>query len=105
MDMVDAMTTKATSAVGVDIGGTGIKGGIVDLETGQVVGDRFRIPTPTPSTPQNVAKVVKEIVDQHNGWVRVEGRPNEGACFTVYVPLYTSESEKKKGNRPRFGTN
>lgn len=49
--------------------------------------------------------VVKEIVDQHNGWVRVEGRPNEGACFTVYVPLYTSESEKKKGNRPRFGTN
>ena len=49
--------------------------------------------------------VVKEIVNQHNGWVRVEGRPNEGACFTVYVPLYTSESEKKKGNRPRFGTN
>lgn len=49
--------------------------------------------------------VVKEIVDQHNGWVRVEGRPNEGACFTVYVPLYTNESEKKKGNRPRFGTN
>ena len=49
--------------------------------------------------------VVKEIVDQHNGWVRVEGRPNEGACFTVYVPLYTSESEKKKGTRPRFGTN
>ncbi len=26
--------------------------------------------------------------------------PNEGACFTIYVPLYTSESEKKKGNRP-----
>lgn len=49
--------------------------------------------------------VVKEIVDQHNGWVRVDGRPNEGACFTIYVPLYTSESEKKKGNRPRFGTN
>lgn len=56
-----------TTVIGIDIGGTGIKGGIVDLETGQVVGDRFRIPTPTPSTPQNVAKVVKEIVDELSG--------------------------------------
>ena len=49
--------------------------------------------------------VVKEIVDQHNGWVRVEGRPNEGSCFTIYVPLYTEESEKKKSTRSRFGSN
>ena len=32
--------------------------------------------------------VVKEIVDQHNGWVNVEGKPNEGACFTIYIPLF-----------------
>ncbi len=47
--------------------------------------------------------VVKEIVEQHNGWVRVEGRPNEGSCFTIYVPLYNADSEKKKNARPRFG--
>lgn len=47
--------------------------------------------------------VVKEIVDQHNGWVRVEGRPNEGACFTIYIPLYNADADKKKNSRPRFG--
>lgn len=40
--------------------------------------------------------VVKEIVDQHGGWVRVEGRPNEGACFTMYIPLYEEEEPDKK---------
>ena len=48
--------------------------------------------------------VVKEIVEQHNGWVRVEGRPNEGSCFTIYIPLYTADSEKKKNSRNRFGS-
>lgn len=32
--------------------------------------------------------VVKEIVDRHNGWVQVEGRKGEGACFTIHIPLY-----------------
>lgn len=44
--------SPATTVIGIDIGGTGIKGGIVDLETGTVLGERFRIPTPTPSTPR-----------------------------------------------------
>ncbi len=48
--------------------------------------------------------VVKEIVEQHNGWVRVEGRPNEGSCFTIYIPLYTADSERKKPARSRFGS-
>jgi polyphosphate glucokinase len=55
---------SATTVIGIDIGGTGIKGGIVDLASGKVLGERYRIPTPTPSTPQAVAKVVKEIVDE-----------------------------------------
>ena len=45
--------------------------------------------------------VVKEIVDQHNGWVRVEGRPNEGACFTMYIPLYNEESRNKDSRNKR----
>ncbi|ALE91789.1 polyphosphate glucokinase [Arthrobacter alpinus] len=53
-----------TTVIGIDIGGTGIKGGIVDLSTGEVCGERYRIDTPQPSTPLAVAKVVKEIVDE-----------------------------------------
>lgn len=45
--------------------------------------------------------VVKEIVDQHGGWVRVDGRPNEGACFTMYIPLYEDEENDKKRNGKR----
>ncbi|MEF9841167.1 MAG: HAMP domain-containing sensor histidine kinase [Raoultibacter sp.] len=40
--------------------------------------------------------VVKEIVDRHGGWVRVEGVPHEGACFTIFVPLYNEESAKNR---------
>jgi len=43
--------------------------------------------------------VVKEIVDQHSGWVRVEGHPNEGACFTIYIPLYSENSRKRNAKR------
>ena len=50
--------------IGIDIGGTGTKGGIVDLATGQLVGERFRIPTPHPATPEAVADVVRQIVDE-----------------------------------------
>jgi polyphosphate glucokinase len=49
--------------LGIDIGGSGIKGAPVDLATGELTTDRLKIATPEPSTPQNVAKVVGEIVD------------------------------------------
>ncbi|MDO5334578.1 MAG: ATP-binding protein [Coriobacteriia bacterium] len=44
--------------------------------------------------------VVKEIVDRHNGWVHVDGRPNEGACFTIYIPLIR---EQERPRRLRIG--
>lgn len=47
---------------GVDIGGTGIKGAIVDLDTGELVTERFKIATPQPATPDAVASVVKEVM-------------------------------------------
>ncbi|GAB3622531.1 ROK family protein [Mariniluteicoccus endophyticus] len=49
--------------LGIDIGGSGIKGAPVDLEKGDFARDRLRIDTPAKSTPKNVAKVVKDIVD------------------------------------------
>ncbi|WP_040339745.1 polyphosphate--glucose phosphotransferase [Candidatus Blastococcus massiliensis] len=47
---------------GVDIGGSGIKGGLVDLEEGRLVGERVRIDTPQPARPEPVFDVVTEIV-------------------------------------------
>ena len=52
-----------TAVLGIDIGGTGIKGAPVDLTQGEFATERLRIPTPTPSTPQAVAHVAAEIAD------------------------------------------
>ena len=65
------MTPEAlpTTAFGLDIGGTGIKGGIVNLLDGRLVGDRFRKDTPQPATPEAVAATVKKVIDtfDYNG--------------------------------------
>jgi polyphosphate glucokinase len=52
---------------GVDVGGSGIKGGVVDLDTGQLIGERFKLPTPQPATPDAVAKTVAAVVREF-GW-------------------------------------
>ncbi|MFJ6278839.1 Polyphosphate glucokinase [Arthrobacter subterraneus] len=57
----DGRNLPAT-VIGIDIGGTGIKGGIVDLAAGAILGDRFRVETPRPATPEAVAVVVADIV-------------------------------------------
>jgi len=49
-------------ALGVDIGGSGIKGAPVDLNKGEFRRDRHRIPTPQPSTPDAVAEVVADVI-------------------------------------------
>ncbi|GAB2474564.1 polyphosphate--glucose phosphotransferase [Xylanimonas ulmi] len=49
-------------AFGIDIGGSGIKGAPVDLETGAFAAGRVRIPTPERSTPEAVAEVLAELV-------------------------------------------
>lgn len=47
--------------LGIDIGGSGIKGAVVDTKTGKLVTERIRIPTPEPSKPKHVAGVIAEI--------------------------------------------
>jgi polyphosphate glucokinase len=49
-------------AFGIDFGGSGIKGAPVDLATGDFAGDRERIATPQPSTPDAVAGVLVELL-------------------------------------------
>ncbi|RBY88003.1 ROK family protein [Blastococcus sp. TBT05-19] len=52
---------------GVDIGGSGIKGCLVDLDEGRLIGERVRIETPQPSLPESVYGVVATIVESF-GW-------------------------------------
>ncbi|SFL09249.1 polyphosphate--glucose phosphotransferase [Geodermatophilus ruber] len=52
---------------GVDIGGSAIKGGLVDLDKGALRGERLRIETPQPAVPGPVYDVVARIVDSF-GW-------------------------------------
>jgi polyphosphate glucokinase len=63
---------RAATAYGVDIGGSGIKGAIVDLETGQLMTERRKYLTPHPSTPQAVGEIVARLVAEHN-WTGLVG--------------------------------
>lgn len=54
---------SSTTAFGIDIGGSGIKGAPVDLKAGELATDRLRIPTPQPSTPDAVAETVRELIE------------------------------------------
>jgi polyphosphate glucokinase len=58
--------------LGIDIGGTGIKGAVVNTKTGELLTERFRIPTPKPATPETVANVVKEMI-AHFNWKKAVG--------------------------------
>jgi polyphosphate glucokinase len=50
--------------LGVDVGGSGIKAGVVDVETGDLLQKRRRRPTPQPSKPKAIAKVLHELVSE-----------------------------------------
>jgi len=52
--------------LGIDVGGSGIKGALVHMETGEMLSDRFRIPTPESRKPEEMAEVVAEIVSHFN---------------------------------------
>jgi polyphosphate glucokinase len=60
-----------TIILGVDVGGTGIKGAPVNLETGELAGERFRILTPHPATPDAVASTVAEVVRHFDNHERI----------------------------------
>ena len=54
-------------ALGIDIGGTGIKGAVVDTSTGEFVVERLRVDTPQPATPEAISAVVGEMA-RHFDW-------------------------------------
>ncbi|MBD3688961.1 ROK family protein [Nanchangia anserum] len=70
------------TALGIDVGGSGVKGALVDLDKGEFVTERFRIETPQPATPEAVADVIGRIVE-HFG---VGDDAPIGVCFPAPLP-------------------
>jgi polyphosphate glucokinase len=70
---------SADLAIGIDFGGSGIKGAVVDIRSGQFVGDRIRIPTPQPSVPREVVAVMDTLVRR----LLEPLTAGEGAALTV----------------------
>jgi len=52
--------------LGIDIGGSGMKGAIVDTDTGNLITERYRTATPNPSTPAAMAEVLTKIPKEFN---------------------------------------
>jgi polyphosphate glucokinase len=65
--------------LGIDIGGTGIKGAVVDVEKGELVTKRYRLLTPQPATPEAVAARTAKVVE-HFEW-----RGPVGCAFPAVV--------------------
>jgi polyphosphate glucokinase len=73
----------ADLAIGLDFGGSGIKGAVVDVPSGRVVGDRLRAPTPQPSVPGDVVAVMGRLVQA----LVAPWSPGEGDAFAVGVGI------------------
>jgi polyphosphate glucokinase len=72
----------STTAIGIDIGGTGIKGGIVDLSTGELVSERVKLATPHGGEPDDIVKVAREVLDALAG---DDPTAPIGVCFPAIV--------------------
>ena len=72
----------ASKAIGIDIGGTGIKGAIVDVSTGKLLSDRIKLPTPEGGEPDDIVLTVREVLKKL-------GSPDKklpmGLCFPAVV--------------------
>lgn len=72
----------AKKAIGIDIGGTGIKGALVDVKNGELISDRIRVETPAGGEPEAIADAVGQIVRKLNSGLR---HYPVGICFPAVV--------------------
>ncbi len=63
---------KYKKVLGIDFGGSGVKGAIVHTKKGKLLTERYRIPTPNPANPESIAFVIKKIV-KHFKWSGLVG--------------------------------
>lgn len=71
----------AKRAIGIDIGGTGIKGALVDVKSGKLLSERLRYPTPEGGTPNAIANTLKDLISH---LPKADGLP-VGICFPAVV--------------------
>lgn len=71
-----------TTAIGIDIGGTGIKGAIVDVLTGDLVTDRKKLATPRKGKPVDILDTVLELFDEFGD---ISPQLPVGVCFPAVV--------------------
>lgn len=69
-------------AIGIDIGGTGIKGGLVDLDSGELISDRIKRATPAGGEPDDVVRVVTSILAELS---EADDSAPVGVCFPAVV--------------------
>jgi polyphosphate glucokinase len=67
------------TVLGIDVGGTGIKAALVNVETGDLLSDRHRVETPRPATPDTMAAAIQQLVGEFD----YEGPV--GCCFPTVV--------------------
>lgn len=72
----------AKVSIGIDIGGTGIKAALVDVKRGLLIGERLRVETPTGGRPNDIAEVVKELIESLDPKKEAD---SVGICFPAVV--------------------
>lgn len=80
--------------LGVDIGGSGIKAGIVETRLGKIVSERIRIETPSPSSPKKVIKSIKKNIIKKLDWNKYVGCGFPG--IVVKNKILTAANVSKK---------
>lgn len=58
------MTAVAETVLGIDVGGSAIKGGLVDIDAGRLQGDLSSVPTPQPAAPEPVMQAIVSLADK-----------------------------------------
>ena len=72
-----------TRAVGIDIGGTGIKAAIVNVETGELESERLKVPTPEGGDPEGIVDAVVGLVDEMD--IADDPTIPVGVCFPAII--------------------
>ncbi|MEC5149770.1 polyphosphate--glucose phosphotransferase [Cryobacterium sp. GrIS_2_6] len=75
---------SSQTAIGIDIGGTGIKGALVDLATGALLTDRVKLPTPKGGRPADIVETTRVILERVSATAGVTDVP-VGICFPAIV--------------------
>ncbi|WP_374222107.1 polyphosphate--glucose phosphotransferase [Agrococcus sp. TF02-05] len=75
------MVKSKHKAVGVDIGGTGVKAALVDVRTGELLSDRVKVPTPAGGEPDAIRDAVVGLV----GMLEIDDETPIGVTFPAIV--------------------